>query len=315
MVAVHLEVGRQLLINQRCKGTPADRRSVHDDRATTKRLEHLVDMTLASKQSLHMLIGMSFRDRHGPKKDLPPRTKREDAPEAVRRLLLDLLEEDDEIDSYEVLCAYQDKVPREIWGTDRYEEVTYVIRQLKWWDVYELIERHAHGYSDEDRIEKVFAEAGIAYEYRDGYIVPYEPEAEELEVVAVEDEALRTQDPQHRFADAKDQYRKALDFLRQRPPDLENAVANAVNAVEGAVCVVTGKKSISEGLKTLYTRERSPLRMSIEQLHNYGSAVPGVRHGAHAPSDLNQHEALYVVRAAGSALAYLIAADYEGLFK
>lgn len=255
---------------------------------------------------------MSFRDRYAPKKDLPPRTEREDTPESVRRLLLDLLEEDDEIDAYAVLCSYLNKVPDELWGQERHDEVAYRIQKLKWWEVYDLIETYASS-SDSEHIERVFAESGIAFEYSGGHIVPYEPEAEELDVVGVEDEPLRTQDPDQRFVDAKTQYRKALDFLRQRLPDLENAVANAVNAVEGAVCVITGKKSLSEGLKTLYSGERTPLRLSIEQPHNYGSAVPGVRHGAHAPSDLNEHEALDVVRAAGSALAYLIAAEYEGL--
>lgn len=261
-----------------------------------------------------ILTGMSFGDRYAPKKKLPPRTEREDAPEAVRRLLLDLLESYDEIDPYEDLCSYLNKVPSETWGQERQDEVRYLIRKMEWLQVYELIERYG-GRVDEEHIEKVFAESGIAFEYRDRHLVPYEPEAEELDVVGVEDEPLHTQDPARRFVDAKEQYGKALDFLRRRPPDLENAVANAVNAVEGAAQVITGEKSLSDALKKLYTKERTPLRLSIEQLHNYGSAVPGVRHGAHAPSDLNEHEARCVVRAAGSALAYLIAADYEGLFE
>jgi hypothetical protein len=257
---------------------------------------------------------VSFAERHGPKKELPPRTEREEAPEAVRRLLLDLLETNDEVDAYEALCAYLDKVPQEVWGRDRHDEVAYLIRKLKWWQVYDLIENYATPYADAERVERVFAESGVAYEYVGGSILTYEPEAEELDVVGVEDEPPRTQDPDRRFVAAKAQYRKALDFLRQRPPDLENAVANAVNAVEGAVCVITGEKGLSAGLKKLYSAERTPLRLSIEQLHNYGSAVPGVRHGAHAPSDLNEHEARYVVRAAGSALSYLIAAEYESFF-
>lgn len=86
-----------------------------------------------------------------------------------------------------------------------------------------------------------------------------------------------------------------------------------MNAIEGTVTVITGEKSLSAGLKKLFGSDRTPLRLSIEQLQNYGSAVPGVRHGAHGPSNLNDHEARYVVRAAGSAMVYLIAADYEGL--
>ena len=257
---------------------------------------------------------MSFADRFSPKRDLPPRTTRDEAPSAVRRLLLDLLEGLDETDAYDVLCDYLRQVPRETWGRERQDEARYTIdRKLEWWQVYELIERHA-SWTDEDRVNAVFAEEGIGFELRDGTISTYEPDAEELEVADVEDAAAATLDPAGRFHDAKAQYRKGVDFLRQRPPDLENAVANAVNAVEGAVTVITGEKTLSSGLKKLFGAERTPLRLSIEQLHNYGSAVPGVRHGAHGPSDLNEHEARYIVRAAGSALAYLIAAEYDGVF-
>jgi hypothetical protein len=256
---------------------------------------------------------MSFRDRFGPKRDLPPRTEREDAPPAVRRLLLDLLEESDEPDAYDALCSYLRKVPDDLYGNDRERAAQYLINRLPWPDVYELIERRA-GWDECDRVNDVFAEAGIGFEFDGSSIRVYEPEAEDLEVLGVEDEPLSAPDPGERFRDAKAQYKKGLDFQRQRPPDLENAVSNAVNAVEGAVTVITGEKSLSAGLKKLYAGDRAPLRLSIEQLHNYGSSVPGVRHGAHAPSGLNEHEALYIIRAAGSALAYLIAADYEGLF-
>ena len=236
------------------------------------------------------------------------------APPAVRRLLLDLLEESDGPDAYEVLCAYLQTVPDEFYGNDRAHQARYLVNKLDWWQVYDLIEQHANWWTDAERVNNVFAEAGIGFEFADGTIGLYEPEAEELEVAGVEDEPLTVPDPGGRFRDAKEQYKKGLDFQRQRPPDLENAVSNAVNAVEGAVTVITGEKTLSAGLKKLYAGNRTPLRKSIEQLHNTGSSVPGVRHGAHAPSGLNEHEALYIIRAAGSALAYLIAADYEGLF-
>lgn len=177
---------------------------------------------------------------------------------------------------YEVLCEYQGRVPSETWGSERQDEVRYIVRKLDWWDVYELIERHA-SYLDAERIERVFAENGIGFEFRDGEITAYDPEAEELAVLDVEDKTVSTRDPGRRFFDAKEQYRKAVEFMRQKPPDLENAVANAVNAIEGAVTVITGEKSLSSGLRRLYSAERTPLRQSIEQLHNYGSAVPGVR--------------------------------------
>ena len=244
---------------------------------------------------------------------MPARTTREEAPDSVRRLLLDLLEGSDELNPYEELCRYLSKVPEDAWGQEQVDLARGMIRRLEWWQVYELIERYAWLH-ETDRINGVFAAAGLAYEFFEGEVRTYEPDAAELEVDTIEDEAAETLDPNHRFVDAKAQYRKALEFLRQRPPDLESALSNAVNSIEGAVTVLTGEKTLGAGLKKLYSAERTPLSRSIEQLHNFGSAVPGVRHGAHSSSDLNEHEVRYVVRCAGSALAYLVSASYDGVF-
>jgi hypothetical protein len=258
----------------------------------------------------------SFSKRHGPTKVPPPRTTRDEAPDEVRRLLLDLLEENaDEADPYEVLCAHEKRVPQGgMYSDDRKEAAQNIIRRLPWADVYDLIENHA-GYWTEERVNTVFAEAGVGYELIDGEISLYEPEADELQVAGVEDEVEAARDPGGKFEHPKAQYLQGLEELRKKPPKLESAVDDAVNAVEGTVMVITGESSLSKGLKKLYAKDgtRSPLAESMEKLFGYGSAVPGVRHGAHAASNLNEHEATYVVRAAGSAIAYLIAAHYEGL--
>ena len=54
------------------------------------------------KRVARILGVVSFADRNRPKSDLPPRVITEEAPEAVRRYLLDLLEEDGELDAYDV---------------------------------------------------------------------------------------------------------------------------------------------------------------------------------------------------------------------
>ncbi len=104
-----------------------------------------------------------------------------------------------------------------------------------------------------------------------------------------------------------------MSFLDGRPPDLEKAVSEAANAVEGVVRLISGEKSISAGLRKLMpSGERRPLLDTMNQLFNYASAVPGARHGAHAPSGLTDAEARYVVRVAGAAIAFLAASDAEG---
>jgi hypothetical protein len=261
---------------------------------------------------------MSFRDRFGHKEPLPPRTEREDAPPAVRKLLLDLMEErvqwDEEFDPYEMVCDALDEVPREEWPQERRDATRRAVNfTLDWPDVYDLIGRVASR-DQEERINRVLAKAGIGFEYYGGEFQLFEPEADELEVTNVEEEPLdHGLDPKGRFRAPKEQYQKALDFLRSKPPDLPNAVASALNALEGTVGVITGKKNISDGLKQLYTGERTGLAKSMEMLFVYSSAMDGVRHGARQGSDISEYEATYVVRTAGSAIAYLIAAKYEGL--
>ena len=261
---------------------------------------------------------MSFRDKFGPRKAAPARVNRDDAPEGVRKLLLDLILEreqwDEEFSGYEFLCNILNEVPSDHWGN----ELQYFVRRavstrLDWPDVYDAISGIA-SFDQEERIGEVLAAEGMAYDFYGGEFHAYEPEADELEVTGIESQALVAGlDPEGRFAGPKGQYKKALNFLRSTPPDLPNAVASAVNALEGTVSVITGTKNISDGLKTLYAGERKPLGRSMEMLFAYGSTKDGVRHGARKGSDdLTIHEAAYIVRAAGSAIAYLIAADYEG---
>lgn len=261
---------------------------------------------------------MSFRNRFAQNEPLPPRTETEDAPAAVRKLLLDLIEErnewDEEFDPYEAVCDILGEVPSEEWGMERRDATRRAVNStLDWPDVYELIGRVASS-DQEERINRVLAKAGIGFDYYGGEFHRYEPEAEELEVAGVESEALAPGlDATGRFLAPKEQYSKALGFLRSKPPDLPNAVASALNALEGTVGVITGEKNISAGLKRLYSGERTGLAQSMEKLFAYSSAMDGVRHGARQGSNINEHEATYVVRAAGSAIAYLIAAEYEGL--
>lgn len=259
-----------------------------------------------------------FREKFDQKRPVPPaRTERGDAPELVRKLLLDLMEEradwDEEFDPYEFLCDALGQIPEDLWGEDRRNATRYLItRKLPWPDVYELIERVAP--EQERRVNEILAQAGVGFEYWGGEFHLYEPEADELEVSAVEDEALAPSlDAEGKFTAPKRQYAKALELVRTMPIDTANAVAQAVNALEGTVAVITEKKNIADGLKQLYQGERAPLSKSMEMLFVYGSTKDGVRHGARKDDDeISVQEATYVVRSAGSAIAYLIAAYYEG---
>ncbi len=200
----------------------------------------------------------------------------------------------------------------DIWGVEVEREVSRLVMAMEWFEVYDAIEEVLDG-SNSRRVDEALAQAGAAYELIDGKFWPFEPVADELEVADMAYDALAAVDPSGRLKPALAQYRKAVSFLDGRPPDLEKAVSEAANAVEGVVRLISGEKSISAGLRKLMpSGERRPLLDTMNQLFNYASAVPGARHGAHAPSGLTDAEARYVVRVAGAAIAFLAAADAEG---
>jgi hypothetical protein len=137
----------------------------------------------------------------------------------------------------------------------------------------------------------------------DGRFYSVDEAAEELEVDAIESEATAALHAE--FAHVGKQWSSAMKALRNG--ELEDAVAAAVNALEGAVRTVTGKKSINDGLRSLFTGgHRAPLVAAIGQLHNYGSAMPNVRHGGSEPSTLDVIEARGVIRAAAAWITMIV---------
>ena len=146
---------------------------------------------------------MSFADRFGPKRNLPPRITRDEAPEAVRRCPPRPAGRRRRARRIRVLCSYLDRVPDDPWGNERYDAVAWLIKKLDWWQVYELIEPHSGGLYDAERVEKLFSENGVAFQYVGGEMIPWEPDAEELEVAGIEDLPAQTQDPKGRFVAPK----------------------------------------------------------------------------------------------------------------
>lgn len=92
----------------------------------------------------------------------------------------------------------------------------------------------------------------------------------------------------------------------------EVAVQQAVNALESVVRIAPEQNKISAGLKKLFpTGERATLIDAINQLHNYGSAMPGVRHGGDKLSDLTPAEARGVCRASAVWMSTIIDLDTQ----
>jgi hypothetical protein len=223
------------------------------------------------------------------------------------------LEWDEEFEPYEFICDHLGQVPRNLYGNERQEEVRHAVRKtIVWPDVYELISEV--GPDQDRRINDALAAAGVAYEFDHGAFHAYEPLANDLQVSEIEESALDIPSEQRKeFAAPLAQYLNALKFLRQMPADTSNAVASAVNALEGTAGVISGKKNVSDGVRKLFPGERRPLGKTMEMLFSYGSTKDGVRHGARTGDDpVSIQEATYIVRAAGSAIVYLIEAHDAG---
>ncbi|MGR3871593.1 hypothetical protein ACUXZZ_23825 [Streptomyces graminifolii] len=161
----------------------------------------------------------------------------------------------------------------------------------------------------DERVNKILKEAEIALVMVDGSFLE---DDEELDVqdATVHPLTLLT----GTYAAARSNWSKAL--TAQKAGDDRQAVALAVNTLEGVVKIASRQKDINSGLRRLFPEsERTPLCQAINQLHNYGSAMPWVRHGGGQKDvELTRIEALGVVRVAAVWIVMLINLDKEGRF-
>jgi hypothetical protein len=199
------------------------------------------------------------------------------------------------------------------WGYDAAIWVRGEIERLDAKRVYEFTQSLARGGSPglDARVNEALASEDIDIEMIDGTFLRREDAAEELGVRDVADEPARLL--HGRFSPALRQWEQSRQALADRT--YEVAVQQAVNALESVVRIASGQAKISAGLKKLFpTGERAPLADAINQLHNYGSAMPGVRHGGSKMSDLTPAEARGVCRAAAVWMSMIIDLDAQGAF-
>jgi hypothetical protein len=163
----------------------------------------------------------------------------------------------------------------------------------------------------DDRVNRALASDDIDIAMIDGTFIRREDVADELGVRDVTDEPASLL--HGRFSPARQQWEQSRQALADRT--YEVVVQQAVNALESVVRIASGKNRISDGVKRLFpTGERASLVDAINQLHNYGSAMPGVRHGGNKMSDLTPAEARGVCRAAAVWMSMIIDLDNQGAF-
>ena len=236
-------------------------------------------------------------------------------PLALRRVLQDLVESTDPEDGGPVgVLAELLKVPTPAeWGYDAALWIRREIERLDAKRVYEFIQSLARGGSAslDGRVNEALASEDIDIEMIDGTFFRREDAADELEVRDVVDEPIPLL--YGRFSPARRQWEQSRQALADRTYEL--AVQQAVNALESVVRIASGQSKVSAGLKKLFpTGERAPLVDAINQLHNYGSAMPGVRHGGRKMSDLTPAEARGVCRAAAVWMSMIIDLDTQKAF-
>lgn len=253
---------------------------------------------------------MSFSDRHRITTTYPSRDRYEDAPQPVRALLFEKLNEADSmLYSYHRLCELVGKVPdSDIWGAGAARaEVLGIIERMDWNQVYDALEEVAEGDSwIDDDLNKRFAQTGMAYEMIDGKIYLFDEEAEALDVADADQEPLSMLDG--RFKAVRKQYEKARTALHGRPADLEKAVSESFGALEAVAHVLTGQTDFGKAIEAAVGGREGmgALVASLKSMYGYTSQVPGARHGRHEEPDLTIAEAKLVVKLAGIAIAYLI---------
>lgn len=199
------------------------------------------------------------------------------------------------------------------WGYDASLWVRGEIARLDAKRVYEFIQSLARGGSSglDGRVNEALTSGDIDIEMIDGTFYRREDVADELEVRDVVTEP--TPLLHGRFSPARQQWEQSKQALADRT--YEVAVQQAVNALESVVRIASGQNKISAGLKKLFpTGERTTLIDAINQLHNYGSAMPGVRHGGGKMSDLTPAEARGVCRASAVWMSMIIDLDTQKAF-
>ncbi|MEX2973025.1 hypothetical protein [Streptomyces sp. C184] len=239
--------------------------------------------------------------------------ERQSAPDGLRRVLQDLVDDMEE-DGMPTLAEWLD-VPRpaDLWGNDIPRWIGENLRRLSDPDVYDFIERALSGSSHYDeRVNKILRANDTGLTMVDGDFHEDDEAADDYGVEDASDQPVSLL--KGRYAAAGKMWAKAL--VAQKAGDDKQAVALAVNTLEGVVKIASGRKGINTGLRALFPEgERTPLCSAIYQLHNYGSAMPWVRHGGGAKDlELHRIEARGVLRSAAVWIVMLVNLDGEGCF-
>lgn len=241
------------------------------------------------------------------------------APEALRSALFTVLDErgrhsDGEFDPHEVVRRILGRSSDE-WGpSERQFELRGWVNGLDLEDAQRVITVMGLDEDETALVNDALARAGEELEISEDRIVGTDGVATVLNVLHLEHEtAALLSGP---FAVVLKQYQRALDFLDAIPVEQEKAISEAVGALEAVVRIAGGGgKNFGANVTALFKDQpvwTKLLSLTLGQLQGYRSQVPGAGHGRYAESDVTDAEVRYVVRAAGTAIAWVIEDHRDG---
>ncbi len=260
----------------------------------------------------------------------------EDAPEKLRIGLWNLIQDyvrKGNLPSHQSLYLHITswlRIRREE-NIDYFEEIEYLIlKKLKWYELFELIE-HLYdilvfpAYDESQQcwrdfpervreirytytidINKLFEGENIGWRLEKGKLERIVPDFLETEVIQKTKGILKNQ----LFTGPNNQFNKAFGFLSKRPyPDLENCVKEAVGALEGVARLLLKKEKVSlgEAVDKLINigKIRKPFDKIFHVVYGFASNEPGVRHAAIKPSNMTVQEASFVLYCSAVCILFL----------
>jgi hypothetical protein len=241
------------------------------------------------------------------------------APEPLRSVLFSILDDqayasEGEFDAHDYVRRIVGKSSDAQPGSESRMEFQDWVHSLTLDEARQVIDGLSLDDSEVEQINLALSKAGGALIVRDGELVESDEIGEALEVLHLAAEASTLL--KGRFAPVVKQYQRSLDCLSQVPIEQEKAISEAVGALEAVVRIVANHgQDFGPNVTKMFSSERGwtkALSKTLGALQGYRSQVPGAGHGRYADSDLTDAEVRFVVRACGSAIAWVLEDDEIG---
>jgi hypothetical protein len=276
-----------------------------------------------------------FSERIGAKSS-PTSIQLEGMSEALRNSLWNLIyhlyEADyfhDRVYWYKVavhVARYFLKVPVDEVPNDDYESCIYIKKnfyQLKWYEVYDLIEFIAEHYKVivgnryhptkreqyEQEVNRILQAELSGYRFIAGVLSPI---SDEVEIKEIEEAAEKSS--QLGLEGVREHIRTALDNLGKKPaPDYRNAIKEAISAVESVARQLSGEKDLGAALEKLSKQINihGALKSGFTKLYGYSSDEDGIRHAILEQTSVGFDEAKYMIVACSAFVNFLISKANE----